>query len=80
MGRTTQCPQCGSHFQGPWFKRFCSSACRVAYHTERRKQGLRLLEQVQGPEPLPCTPDTGENTTNTVEGQEEVRRGMVPSR
>lgn len=75
MGRTTQCPQCGTRFSGPWFKRFCCSACRCAYHTERRKQGLRLLEQVTGPEHLPETPDTGD-TDPSSEGREEVPRGL----
>jgi hypothetical protein len=71
--RVSTCPRCGASFEGPWFKRFCTAKCRTAWHTERQKKGLQLLQSVE-PECLPAMPHAEELPTAASQG--EAQNGM----
>ena len=46
-GKIQTCPECGAVFTGPWYKRFCSDACRIEYHLKRRKRAIKLLNRLE---------------------------------
>lgn len=52
MKRTKSCEQCGTTFETPTsapHKRFCSSACREDWWTERRRLGEEALKATTVP-------------------------------
>jgi hypothetical protein len=62
------CPHCrrdfgpSTHTKSYWWKRFCSAACRVKFHNDRRESGRKavMVEKTAG-----LTP-TQQATTATI--------------